>query len=130
MKRFFIRNLLALFLIFSSLAISVFSQEETDSCNGRIIKEIRIKGLKRTKEYIVKRELISQVGKPLLESGLLPDEMAHAADRTTFDRNTGSLLNPVNLGIAVLNLFDRPNKIDEPPDKSTVNLAIKGWKPG
>jgi SAM-dependent methyltransferase len=74
--------------------------------------------------------LVYGLGKPLLESGLLPDGMANAADRTTFDQNTGSLLNPINLGIAVLNLFDRPNKIDEPPDKSTVNLAIKGRKPG
>lgn len=74
--------------------------------------------------------LVYGLGKPLLESGLLPDGMANAADRTTFDQNTGSLLNPINLGIAVLNLFDRPNKTNEPPDKSTVNLAIKGRKPG
>ena len=52
-----------------------------------------------------------------------------AADRTTFDRNDGSLLNPVNLGVALLNLFDRPNKLDEPPGRSTVNLALKARKP-
>ncbi|MBN1202175.1 MAG: methyltransferase domain-containing protein [Anaerolineae bacterium] len=73
--------------------------------------------------------LVYGLGKPLLESGLLPERMATAADRTTFDKNRGSLLNPINLGVAVLNLFDRPNKLDEPPGRSTVNLAIKGRKP-
>ena len=68
------------------------------------------------------------LGKPLLESGMLPEDMANAADRTTFDQNDGSLLNPINFGIAVLNWFDRPNQIDEPPDKSTVNLALKARK--
>lgn len=72
--------------------------------------------------------LVYGLGKPLLESGMLPPTMANAADRTTFDQNDGSLLNPINLGIAVLNWFDRPNQIDEPPHKSTVNLAIKGRK--
>ena len=60
---------------------------------------------------------------------LLPESMANAADRTTFDKNRGSLLNPINLGVAVLNLFDRPNKLNEPPGRSTVNLALKGRKP-
>ena len=73
--------------------------------------------------------LVYGLGKPLLESGLMPEAMANAADRTTFDKNQGSLLNPVNLGVAVLNLFDRPNKLDEPPGRSTVNLALKGRKP-
>jgi len=72
--------------------------------------------------------LVYGLGKPLLESGLLPRKLADAADRTTFDRNDGSLLNPVNLGVAVLNVFDRPNKLDEPPGRSTVNLAILGRK--
>ena len=73
--------------------------------------------------------LVYGLGKPLLESGALPQRMAQAADRTTFDQNQGSLLNPVNLGIAVLNLFDRPNKLDESPGRSTVNLALKARKP-
>lgn len=73
--------------------------------------------------------LVYGLGKPLLESGLLPQSMAVAADRTTFDQNRGSLLNPINLGVAVLNWFDRPNVLDEPPGRSTVNLALKGRKP-
>lgn len=74
--------------------------------------------------------LVYGFGKPLLESGLLPEEMAVAADRTTFDQNDGSLLNPINLGIAVLNWFDRNNPISEPVGRSAVNLAAKARKPG
>lgn len=73
--------------------------------------------------------LVYGVGKPLLESGTLPSSLADAADRTTFEKNGGSLLNPINLGLAVLNLFDRPNKIDEPLHRSTVNLCLKARKP-
>jgi len=74
--------------------------------------------------------LVYGLGKPLLESGLLPADMANAADRTTFDTPPSGRFNPVALGIALLNLFDRPNKLDEGPDRSTVNLAILGRKPG
>jgi SAM-dependent methyltransferase len=73
--------------------------------------------------------LVYGLGKPLLEAGALPKGMAQAADRTTFDANKGSLLNPVNLGVAIFNWFDRPNLINEPAGVSTVNLAIKGRKP-
>lgn len=72
--------------------------------------------------------LVYGLGKPLLESGLLPGKLADAADRTAFDRNNGSLLNPINLGVAVLNFFDRPNKLNEPSGRSTVNLALLGRK--
>jgi len=73
--------------------------------------------------------LVYGLGKPLLESGIMPEGLANAADRTAFDKNRSSLLNPITLGIAVLNLCDRPNKLDEPPGRSTVNLAIKARKP-
>lgn len=73
--------------------------------------------------------LVYGLGKPLLESGLLPRSMANAANRITFDQNRGSLWNPINLGIAVLNWFDRPNKLNEPEGRSTVNLALQARKP-
>ncbi|MFN8447251.1 MAG: methyltransferase domain-containing protein [Anaerolineae bacterium] len=73
--------------------------------------------------------LVYGIGKPLLESGALPEKMANAADRTGFDKNDGSLLNPINLGIKVLNFFDRNNPINEPVGRSTVNLCAKGRKP-
>jgi SAM-dependent methyltransferase len=72
--------------------------------------------------------LVYGLGKPLLESGALPQAMANAADRTTFDRNDGSLLNPINLALKVLNFFDRPNVMSEPIGRSTVNLCIKARK--
>lgn len=73
--------------------------------------------------------LVYGLGKPLLESGALPAELARAADRTQFDQNEGNLFNPINLGLRIFNIFDRPNKINEDPSLSTVNLAIKGRKP-
>ncbi len=72
--------------------------------------------------------LVYGLGKPLLESGVLPQSMANAADRTAFDRNDGSLLNPINLALKILNFFDRPNTMSEPPGRSTVNLCIKARK--
>jgi SAM-dependent methyltransferase len=73
--------------------------------------------------------LVYGLGKEALEAGLLPANMAKAADRTTFDENDGSLLNPINLGLAVFNWFDRPNVINEPAGRSTVNLCLKVRKP-
>jgi len=73
--------------------------------------------------------LVYGLGKPLLESGMLPDSMSNAANRITFDKNDGSLLNPINLGLAIFNFFDRRNVMNEPPGRSTVNLCIKGRKP-
>jgi SAM-dependent methyltransferase len=67
-------------------------------------------------------------GKPVLESGLL-GSAGKAADRTAFDHEPGRF-NPISLGIGVLNWFDRPNQINEPPHVSTVNLALKARKPG
>jgi SAM-dependent methyltransferase len=72
--------------------------------------------------------LVYGFGKPLLEAGALPKNMAQAANRISFEKNNGSLLNPINLGLRVFNYFDRKNKINEAPDVSTVNLAIKGRK--
>lgn len=74
--------------------------------------------------------LVYGLGKPLLESGRMPQAMANAADRTAFEKNNGNLLNPINLGLKVLNFFDRNNVMNEPPGRSTVNLCIKGRKPG
>lgn len=73
--------------------------------------------------------LVYGIGMPLLEKGMLTEKMANAADRTTFDKNDGSLLNPINLGLAVFNFFDRPNTMSEPAGRSTVNLCVKGRKP-
>ena len=60
---------LAFFLINSSLDARI-NQESSDIPYGKIIKQIRIEGLKRTKEHIVTRELFSRVGEPLLKENL------------------------------------------------------------
>lgn len=73
--------------------------------------------------------LVYGFGMPLLERGVLPENMANAANRLTFDKNDGSPFNPINLGLKVFNWFDRNNVISEPPDRTTVNLALKGRKP-
>jgi len=72
--------------------------------------------------------LVYGIGKPLLESKLLPKAMRAVADRHDF-RATGSRYNPVKLGVALFNAFDRKNTADEGPHRATVNLAIKGRKP-
>lgn len=72
--------------------------------------------------------IVYGLGKPLLESGRLPGSLATAADRLTFEANSGSVLNPVNLGLAVFNFFDRPNKLNEPEGRATVNLCVKARK--
>lgn len=73
--------------------------------------------------------LVYGLGKTLLEKGALPDEMASAADRHNFDSENGHWWNPINIGLSLFNLFDKPNKMNEPAGRSTVNLAIKGRKP-
>ena len=73
--------------------------------------------------------LVYGLGKPLLESGLLPNRMASVADRTQFDHANGSLLNPIRVGLKLFNFFDRHNIMNEPLERSTVNLCIKGRKP-
>ena len=72
--------------------------------------------------------LVYGLGKPLLESKMLPQSMHSLADRHDF-QTTGSRFNPVKLGVALFNAFDRKNSHNEGPDRATVNLAIKGRKP-
>ncbi|MGB1287120.1 MAG: glycosyl transferase family 1, partial [Aggregatilineales bacterium] len=72
--------------------------------------------------------LVYGFGKPILEKGMLPENMSAAANRLTFDDNNGSMLNPINIGLRLFNYFDRKNVINENPETTTVNLALKGRK--
>ena len=54
--------------------------------------------------------------------------LADVADRGSFDRDGGSPLHPVNLGLRMLNWIDRRNWMNEPPGRSTVNLCLKARK--
>ena len=73
--------------------------------------------------------LVYGLGKPLLESGLLPEALTGVADRTRFTRADGSPLNPLRLAVRLLEWCDRHNVPAEPPGSTTVNLAVKASKP-
>lgn len=68
-------------------------------------------------------------GKTVLEAGMLPKDMASAADRHNLSGERGSILNPVNLGLTLFEWFDRGNVMNEPAGRSTVNLCILARKP-
>ncbi len=68
-------------------------------------------------------------GKTLLEAGMLPGDVAQAADRHNLSGERGGPLNPVNIGLRVFEWFDRRNVMDEPAGRSTVNLCILARKP-
>ena len=70
-KRYPMKWIFMMFFIGFFLAnIHLYAQEEKENMHGKVIKEIKIEGLKRTKEYIVTRELISKVGEPLILKNL------------------------------------------------------------
>lgn len=73
--------------------------------------------------------LVYGVGKPLLEHRLLPHRLANAADRHEFANSTVSRWNPVAVAVRFAGWFDRRNPIDEPPGRSTVNLAVLARRP-
>ena len=56
--------------MFFVISATTYSQESQSSAEGKIIKVIQLEGLKRTKEYIVTRELLSKVGEPLRQENL------------------------------------------------------------
>ena len=74
--------------------------------------------------------LVYGVGKPLLEKNLLPSELRKSADRFSGAENSGSLLNPINLGLAAFRVFDRLNDRPEVATHDTfVNVLVKARKP-
>jgi SAM-dependent methyltransferase len=76
--------------------------------------------------------LVYGLGKPLLESKMLPAQMAGAASRYCVDGRPGSRLNPVNVGLQVFNWVDRLNdRLDESAcDISAMNICLKVRLPG
>jgi SAM-dependent methyltransferase len=69
-------------------------------------------------------------GKTVLEAGLLPKDIATAADRHNLSGDRGGKLNPVNIGLNLFEWFDRGNTNNEPPGRSTVNLCTLARKAG
>lgn len=74
--------------------------------------------------------IVYGIGKPLLEKNLLPSALRKSADRFSGTKNTGSPLNPINLGVRVFRYFDRRNETRAVEKQSTfVNLLVKARKP-
>jgi SAM-dependent methyltransferase len=74
--------------------------------------------------------LVYGVGKPLLENNLLPAAMRNSADRFSAEKNRGSLLNPINAGVAVFRWFDARNETAAVEKVDTfVNVLLKARKP-
>ncbi len=72
--------------------------------------------------------IVYGLGKPLLESGILPAGMSEAASRYRLAGRAGSRLNPVNIGLWLFNWVDRLNdRLDEEMLRkvSTMNICLK-----
>jgi SAM-dependent methyltransferase len=76
--------------------------------------------------------LVYGLGKPLLESGVLPARMSGAASRYCVDGQPGSWLNPVNVGLRLFNWVDRLNDLldEDARDVSAMNICLKVRVPG
>jgi ubiquinone/menaquinone biosynthesis C-methylase UbiE len=76
--------------------------------------------------------MVYGLGKPLLESGALPSQMADAASRYRVDGQTNRRLNPVNVGLRLFNWVDRWNdRLDENARGiSAMNICLKVRVPG
>lgn len=74
--------------------------------------------------------LVYGIGKPLLERQLLPQALVNSADRFRAERNSRSLINPINAGVAALRAIDRINERGPVADRNTfVNVLVKARKP-
>ena len=73
--------------------------------------------------------IVYSIGKPLLELNLLPERLRNSADRFRGERNTGSLLNPINLGVRVFRWFDRRNEHLRGDERTFVNIVVRARKP-
>jgi SAM-dependent methyltransferase len=76
--------------------------------------------------------IVYGLGKPLLESNLLPSQLAGAASRYRVDGQAGGGLNPVNAGLRLFNWVDRWNDRLDVSDLgiSAMNICLKVRVPG
>jgi glycosyltransferase involved in cell wall biosynthesis/ubiquinone/menaquinone biosynthesis C-methylase UbiE len=74
--------------------------------------------------------IVYSIGKPLIEHNLLPARLRDSADRFRGERNSGSLLNPVNAGVKLFRSFDRRNDHLSGDEQTFVNIVVKAHKPG
>jgi SAM-dependent methyltransferase len=73
--------------------------------------------------------IVYSIGKPLIEKNLLPERLRDSADRFRGERNSGSLLNPINLGVRLFRLADAPNERLRGDERTFVNIVVKARKP-
>ncbi|HYF62804.1 MAG TPA: hypothetical protein VD886_08305, partial [Herpetosiphonaceae bacterium] len=70
------------------------------------------------------------IGKPLIESNLLPKRWRGVADRMRGGDNAGNPLNPLNLARSVINRVDSLNEDPVTAGKASfVNVFVKARKP-
>jgi glycosyltransferase involved in cell wall biosynthesis/SAM-dependent methyltransferase len=74
--------------------------------------------------------IVYSIGKPLIEHNLLPARLRDSADRFRGERNSGSLLNPINAGVRLFRSFDRRNDHLSGDEQTFVNIVVKARKPG
>jgi ubiquinone/menaquinone biosynthesis C-methylase UbiE len=73
--------------------------------------------------------IVYSIGKPLIEMNLLPERLRNSADRFRGERNSGSLLNPINLGVKLFKLADRRNDHLTGDERTFVSIVVKARKP-
>jgi ubiquinone/menaquinone biosynthesis C-methylase UbiE len=73
--------------------------------------------------------IVYSIGKPLIEKNLLPQRLRDTADRFRGDRNNGSLLNPINLGVRLFRMADQRNDHLRGDERTFVSLVVKARKP-
>jgi glycosyltransferase involved in cell wall biosynthesis/ubiquinone/menaquinone biosynthesis C-methylase UbiE len=73
--------------------------------------------------------IVYSIGKPLIELNLLPGKLRDSADRFRGERNSGSLLNPINLGVRAFRWVDRRNDRLRGVERTFVNIVVKARKP-
>jgi glycosyltransferase involved in cell wall biosynthesis/SAM-dependent methyltransferase len=73
--------------------------------------------------------IVYSIGKPLIELNLLPKRLRDSADRFRGEQNSGSIFNPINLGVRVFRWFDRRNDHLSGDEQTFVNIVAKARKP-
>jgi Methylase involved in ubiquinone/menaquinone biosynthesis len=73
--------------------------------------------------------IVYSIGKPLIEKNLLPRRFRDSADRFRGERNSGSLLNPINLGVWLFRMIDARNDHLRGDEKTFVGIVLKARKP-
>ena len=73
MSQRIIRTLIVIALALSTVNAAVLASLSTETLEQKIIKDIRITGIRHTQEYIITRELISKVGQVYKEENIKED---------------------------------------------------------